>query len=262
MTLNRVFDYLLPVASGVIALFIWEMTVRGLGIEPFVLPAPSAIGVALRDNWGMLASATLFTLTTTAFAFVCAFALGLGLAILFAQSRVLERALYPYAVVLQVTPIVSIAPLVVIWVGPDHPDRAVLILAVVVAFFPILSNAYAGLKAADRNLIDLFKLYGATRWQVLTRLLLPGALPQIMTGARIGGGLALVGAVVAEMVAGSGAASGLAWRIVEAGNRLQIAKMFAGLAILTVLGIMIFYGIAWIERRLLMRWHDSAIENK
>lgn len=260
MMRDSVLDTIAPAALGLAVLAFWEWAVGFFAIQPFVLPAPSAIARAFVESWPILAAATWSTVQTTLFAFAFAFALGLGLAILFAQSRILERALYPYAVILQVTPVVSIAPFVSIWVGPDHPDRAVLILAVVVAFFPILSNAYAGLRAADRNLIDLFRLYGATRWQILTRLLLPSALPQIMTGARIGGGLALVGAVVAEMVAGSGAASGLAWRIVESGNRLEIARMFAGLTLLTLLGIVIFYGISWFERRLLSRWHDSTLE--
>ena len=259
MIRHRTIEAFAPAALGIAAIAFWEWAVWYFAVQPFVLPVPSAIAVAFADYWPVLLPAAWSTVQTTAIAFACAFALGLGLAILFAESRTLERALYPYAVVLQVTPVVSIAPFVSIWAGPDHPDRAVLILAIIVAFFPILSNAYAGLKAADANLIDLFRLYGASRWQILTRLLLPGALPQILTGARIGGGLALVGAVVAEMVAGSGAASGLAWRIVEAGNRLEIARMFAGLSILTLLGIVIFYGIGWIEHRLLRRWHDSSL---
>lgn len=260
MTRERAIEVFAPAAFGLAVLGFWEWAVGFLGIRPFVLPAPSAIAVAFAEYWPILLTATWSTVQTTLAAFVCAFVFGLGLAIIFAQNRTLERTLYPYAVILQVTPVVSIAPFVTIWVGPDHPDRAVLILAVVVAFFPVLSNAYAGLRSVDQNLIDLFRLYGATRWQTLTRLLLPSALPQILTGARIGGGLALVGAVVAEMVAGSGAASGLAWRIVEAGNRLEIARMFAGLTLLTLLGIAIFYGIGWVERRLLNRWHDSALK--
>jgi NitT/TauT family transport system permease protein len=258
MSRDRVLDLATPVAFGLFVVAFWEWAVWFFALEPFFLPAPSAIAAAFAESWRILLPAAWSTLQTTALAFAGSFVLGVGLAILFVESRVLERALYPYAVILQVTPIVSIAPFVLIWSGPDHPDRAVLILAVIVGFFPVLSNAYAGLRGVDANLIDLFKLYGASRWQVLTRLLLPGALPSILTGARIGGGLALVGAVVAEMVAGSGAASGLAWRIVESGNRLEIARMFAGLFLLTALGISIFYGIGWLERRLLGRWHDSV----
>jgi NitT/TauT family transport system permease protein len=253
-------ERILPFAVGILTLAFWEWAVAFFQFSAFVLPAPSAIWAAFQDNTAVLLPALGNTAIMTALAFVCAFVLGVGLAIAFAQSRLLERALYPYAVILQVTPIVSIAPFVVIWAGPDYPDRAVLILATIVAFFPILSNAYLGLKSADANLADLFQLYGATRWQTLTRLLLPSAQPYILAGVKIGAGLALVGAVVAEMVAGSGAASGLAWRIVEASNRLEMAKMFAGLGLLASFGILLFYGVSWLERRLLRRWHESARE--
>jgi NitT/TauT family transport system permease protein len=258
MTGSAVRQSLLPLGVGIATLIAWEAAVHFFQLSHFVLPAPSAIWAAFLENAGILLPALVNTAIMTALAFGCAFVLGAGLAIAFAQSQLLERALYPYAVILQVTPIVSIAPFVVIWSGPDHPDRAVLILATIVAFFPILSNTYLGLKSADANLADLFRLYGATRWQTLTRLLLPSALPYLLAGVKIGVGLALVGAVVAEMVAGSGAASGLAWRIVEASNRLQMAKMFAGLALLAAFGITLFYGVSWLERRLLRRWHDSA----
>ncbi|HAJ45263.1 MAG TPA: ABC transporter permease [Alphaproteobacteria bacterium] len=259
MIRERVLNWLLPPAFGVLLLVFWEWAVAFYQIEPFRLPAPSAIGQAFLSDGPSLLGAALSTLQTTLLAFASAFVLGVGLAILFVQSRTLERALFPYAVILQVTPIVSIAPLISIWVGLDHADRAVLILATIVAFFPILSNTVLGLKSADRNLIALFHLYGASRWQVLTRLLLPSALPYLMAGVKIAGGLALIGAVVAEFAAGSGTATGLAFRIAEAGNRLQIAKMFVGLAMLSALGILIFAFFSALEARLLRRWHDSAL---
>ncbi len=178
----------------------------------------------------------------------------------FSQSKLIETALYPYAVVLQVTPVVAIAPLILIWVGFDHIDLALLILAWIVAFFPILSNTTLGLRSADHNLIDLFRLYGASRWQILARLQLPTAMPYLLGAMKVSGGLALIGAVVAEFVAGSGTATGLAWRIVEAGNRLQIAKMFAALALLSALGIVIFFALSWLEWALLHKWHESAVK--
>ncbi|HSZ75188.1 MAG TPA: ABC transporter permease subunit, partial [Rhizomicrobium sp.] len=181
---------------------------------------------------------------------------------LFSQSRIIETALYPYAVILQVTPVVAIAPLILIWVGFDHIDVALLILAFIVAFFPILSNATLGLKSVDHNLIDLFRLYGASRWQIMWKLQFPTALPYLLGAMKVSGGLALIGAVVAEFVAGSGTATGLAWRIVEAGNRLQIAKMFAALALLSVLGIAIFFALSALEWALLHRWHESALKKE
>lgn len=252
--LNR----LVPIGVGLVVLGLWETLVRAFEVKAFVLPAPSAIAAAFVADAPSLAQAAWMTFALTAQAFVIATVLGIGLAVLFVQSRTLERALYPYFVVLQVTPIVSIAPLIVIWTGTDYPDRAVVILAVLAAFFPILSNTVFGLRSADRNLLALFQLYGATRWQILTRLLLPSALPSILAGLKIAAGLALVGGVVAEFVAGSGAATGLAWRIAEAGNRLEGARMFAALTLLSLMGVAIFFGLSWLEWRLLRRWHDSA----
>jgi NitT/TauT family transport system permease protein len=182
------------------------------------------------------------------------------MAILFSQSRLAEKALYPYAVILQVTPVVAIAPLILIWVGFERINTALVLIAALVAFFPILSNTALGLKSADFNLMDLMRLYGASRWQILWRLQLPTALPFLLGACRIAGGLALIGAVVAEFVAGSGTATGLAWRIIEAGNRLQIATMFAALALLALLGVAIFALLSGIEYWLLRRWHESALK--
>ncbi|HEY5348019.1 MAG TPA: ABC transporter permease subunit, partial [Rhizomicrobium sp.] len=194
--------------------------------------------------------------------FVLAVLGGVALAILFSQSRTAERALYPYAVIVQVTPVVAIAPLILIWVGFDHVNRALVLIAFLVAFFPILSNTALGLRSADFNLIDLMRLYGASRWQILRRVQLPSALPHILGAMKIAGGLALIGAVVAEFVAGSGAGTGLAWRIIEAGNRLEIAIMFAALALLAALGIAIFSALSVAEWLLLRCWHESALKKQ
>ena len=238
---------LLPAAFGLIVLAVWEALVRALDVPKFVLPPPSLIVDALITNFPSLLSALGETLQMTLAAFAISFLGGLALAILFVQSRLIERTLLPYAIVLQVTPIVAIAPLLVIWVGVDHVERAVLILATIVAFFPILSNATFGLRSVDPGLSDLFRLYRATGWQRLTLLLLPGALPALLAGAKISAGLALIGAVVAEFAAGSGEATGLAWRIAESGHRLEVPRMFAALLLLNA-------AIAWIERRLLRHW--------
>ncbi len=257
---QRAAKILLPLALGLFFLASWEGLVALYDIKPFVLPAPSAIGAALVENWASLMVSAWATLRVTILAFVLALIGGVALAVLFTQSRLLELALFPYAVVLQVTPVVAIAPLILIWVGFDRVETALLILAWIVAFFPILSNTTLGLKSTDPNLRELFQLYGASRWQVLTRLQLPNATPYILAGMKISGGLALIGAVVAEFVAGSGAATGLAWRIVEAGNRLQIPKMFAALLLLSLLGVGIFFLLSWLEHLLLRRWHESAID--
>jgi NitT/TauT family transport system permease protein len=257
-SLVAAFRIALPLVVAAAALLGWEWVVRARDIPTFVLPAPSQIAESLWRDFHSLALSAWATLRVTLAAFVLAVASGLALAILFAHSRLLERALAPYAAILQVTPVVAIAPLVVIWVGYDRVELAVLILAWIVAFFPVLASATTGLRSADRNLADLFTLYGASPLQRLIRLELMTALPYLLSGMKVAGGLALIGAVVAEFAAGSGTATGLAWRIVEAGNRLQIARMFAALMLLAALGVAIYASLSLLERELLKRWHESA----
>ena len=248
---------LLPLLVGIIVLAAWELSVRWLQVPVFVLPPPSLIAKAFVDNFALLMSALWVTVQMTLAAFLASFVGGLGLAVLFSQSKLVERSLLPYAIVLQVTPVVSIAPLIVIWVGTDHVERAVFILATIVAFFPLLSNASLGLRSVDPGLADLFRLYRANRWQRLFLLQLPSALPALLAGARISGGLALIGSVVAEFAAGSGEATGLAWRIAESGLRLEIPKLFAGLLLLSLTGLAINFAIARVEHLLLRRWHPA-----
>jgi NitT/TauT family transport system permease protein len=254
--------WIIPLALGVAVLGCWEAAVRIENIPSYVLPAPSAIWTAFVENFASLMASLWTTLQITIEAFVLAVAGGVALAILFSQSKIVETALYPYAVMLQVTPILAIAPLVLIWVGFERIHLALLILAWLVAFFPILSNTTLGLRSANHDLIDLFRLHRASRWQILMRLQLPTALPYLLGAMKVSGGLALIGAVVAEFVAGSGTATGLAWRIVEAGNRLQIARMFAALGLLSVLGIAIFFALTLLEWALLHRWHESALQKQ
>ncbi len=249
-----------PIALGIIVLALWEFAVRHFDVQPYVLPAPSAIWAAFIDNFSSLMASLWTTLRVTLEAMIAAFAGGILLAIVFSLSKTIENALYPYAVVLQVTPVVAIAPLILIWVGFERINLVLVIVAFIVAFFPILSNTTLGIRSTDHNLLDLFKLYGASRWQILTRLQLPSALPYLLGAMKISGGLALIGAVVAEFVAGSGTATGLAWRIVEAGHNLEIAKMFAALALLAALGIAIFWLLSLLEWALLHRWHESAVK--
>ncbi|MGK2872756.1 MAG: ABC transporter permease [Alphaproteobacteria bacterium] len=253
---------LTPLLVVAVMLALWEALVRLWEIPPFVLPAPSAIWQALQGDFSSLLFSAWMTLRISLTAFLLAVIGGVALAVLFSQSRIVEMALFPLAVILQVTPIVAIAPLIVIWVGIDNPNRALLLMAWIAAFFPVLSNMTLGLRAADHGLLDLYRLYGATRWQVLTQVRLPSALPYLLSAMKISGGLALIGTVVAEFVAGSGASMGLAWRIMESGNRLQIAKMFAALLLLSLLGVAIFFCLSALENLLLRRWHESRIERE
>jgi len=249
-------------AVAALALGTWEWTVAHWQVPVYVLPAPSAIAKALADNFSSLMEALVSTLTVTLEAFVAATVLGVASAIAFSQSRLVERTLYPYAVILQVTPVVAIAPLILIWVGFERINLALTIIATIVAFFPILAGATLGLKSADFNLIDLTRLYGASRLETLWRVRVPTALPYLLAGMKTAGGLALIGAVVAEFVAGSGTATGLAWRIVESGNRLEIATLFAALALLAATGIVIFAALSLLEWALLHRWHESVLSRQ
>jgi NitT/TauT family transport system permease protein len=256
--MRRLAGWLLPALVGIVALAAWEAAVRLMDVPPYIVPAPSRIVLALVTDWGVLGPALLFTLEIAALSLLAAILGGGALALLFAGSPLVERSLLPYAIILQVTPVVAVAPLIIIWV--DNTTAALLICAWIVAFFPILSNTTLGLNSADRNLGELFRLYGATRWQTLVNLRLPAALPFFLAGVRISGGLALIGAVVAEFVAGAGGReSGLAYRILESGYRLDIPRMFAALALISAAGVAIYALLAGLSHLLLRRWHESAL---
>ena len=253
----RLARILLPVMVLALGLAAWEAVARIDHIPPYVLPAPSAVARTLFDDWPILAPSLLTTLLTTLEGFAAAAIGGIALALLFNQSRWLEFSLLPYAVILQVTPVIAIAPLLLIYL-PQH--TAVVVCAWIVGFFPVLSNTMLGLNSVDRNLAGLFQLYGASRLQTLRYLKLPAALPFVLGGLRIAGGLSLIGAVVAEIAAGSaGAGSGLAYRIAESGYRLNIPRMFAALLLLSAAGIVIYALLALVSHWLLRRWHESAL---
>ena len=254
---ERALRILAPAGVLAIGVVLWDLVVRINGIPPYILPSPGLVLTTLVTDWPILWSSLLATLETTVEGLALAVIGGIGLAIAFNQSRLIERSFYPYAVILQVTPVVAIAPLLLIYL-PQH--AAVLACAWIVAFFPVLANTTLGLNSVDHNLVDLFRLYGASHWQVLWELKLPAALPQMLAGITIAGGLSLIGAVVAEIAAGSaGAGSGLAYRIAESGYRLNIPRMFAALLLLSLAGIAIFALLSWLTQRVLRRWHESAI---
>ncbi|MBI5320089.1 ABC transporter permease [Bradyrhizobium sp.] len=248
---------LLPILVLAMGLVAWELVVRLNDIPPYVLPGPGLILRTLVADWGVLSESLLVTLVTTLEGFVCAAVGGIALALLFNQSRLLEYSLFPYAVVLQVAPVIAIAPLLLIYLPQQ---TAVVVCAFIVAFFPVLSNTALGLNSVDRNLAGLFQLYHASPMQTLRYLKLPAALPHILGGLRIAGGLSLIGAVVAEIAAGSaGAGSGLAYRIAESGYRLNIPRMFAALLLLSAAGIVIYGLLALVSHLVLRRWHESAL---
>jgi NitT/TauT family transport system permease protein len=253
----RILRILLPIAVLAAGIALWEYAIWRYQIQPYVLPAPSLIFRTLVTDWRVLFDSLITTLITTLEGFAAAAIGGIGLALLFNQSKLLEYSLFPYAVILQVTPVIAIAPLLLIYLPQT---TAVVVCAWIVAFFPVLSNTTLGLNSIDRNLAGLFQLYGASRLQTLRYLKLPAALPFILGGLRIAGGLSLIGAVVAEIAAGSaGAGSGLAYRIAESGYRLNIPRMFAALLLLSAAGIVIYGLLALISYLVLRRWHESAL---
>lgn len=243
-----------PVVFIGLLLAAWETACRVLEVPSYFLPAPWAIGAALRDNFPLLAQSGWNTLATALWALLAASIVASLLALAAGLSGLVEQAIHPLVITLSVTPIIAIAPIVTIWAGLEHPERAVVGLAAVVAFFPIFSGVLTGLKSTDPDLERLFDLYGATRWQKLTRLRLPSAAPLILQGHKVAASLAVVGAVVAEFGAGSGGSQGLAWRILEASNRLQTAKAFAALFVLSVMGAGLYALLQVAERRALVWW--------
>jgi NitT/TauT family transport system permease protein len=258
---ERILRMLGPAVVGALFLAAWEGVVRYFEIPTYILPGPGLVSETLwRDGPSLLGSLWV-TVRITIAALALAIILGGAIAILFAQWRVLELSFLPYAIALQVTPIVAIAPLIIIWVNDAY--WSVLILALIVAFFPIVANTTLGLNSVDRNLAALFKLYGASRWQTLRHLRMPTALPSFLAGVKISGGLALVGAVVAELVAGTGGSeTGLAYRILEAGYRLEIARQMAALVLLALTGMAIYFSLDRISRWLLSHWHESALPDE
>jgi NitT/TauT family transport system permease protein len=255
---GRAARFVAPAAVGLAFLLLWEGLVRAFEVPFYLVPSPLLVlGTLVRDA-PLLLSSLLVTLKITALALLLAVVLGVGVAFLFVQNRVLERSLFPYVVVLQVTPIVAIAPLIIIWV--KDPLAALVICATIVAIFPVISNTTLGLRSVDPGLADLFRLYGARRWQTLMRLRIPSALPYFFAGLRVSGGLALIGAVVAEFVAGTGGtSSGLAYQILQAGMQLNIPRLFAALLLITLAGVAIFLLVSLAAQLALRHWHESEI---
>jgi NitT/TauT family transport system permease protein len=245
----------------VLLLVVWQAYVTIANVPHYILPSPLRIWQAFIEDHDMLLHSLVITLKTTFLALAIALVTGVALAVIMAQSRWIELALFPYAVILQVTPIVAIAPLILIYT--DTTNQALLICAWIVAFFPVLSNTAQGLHSTDHNLLNLFELYRASRWQTLWLLRLPNALPYFLAGLRIAGGLALIAAVVAEFAAGTpGADAGLAFRLIEAQHRLNIPRLFAALVLLSLTGVVIFAATSWLSHLLLRRWHESAVRRE
>ena len=252
--MSRTLETLAPILLVAVLLGLWETACYLTGVPAYFLPAPSAVAAAMAQDWALLLASAWKTLSTALLALAFASLIACSLALIISTNRLLEKAVQPLAVALQVTPVVAIAPQVVIWAGLAPPDRAIISLAVIVAFFPIFSGALTGLKSTDPDLERLFDLYGARPWQKLLRLRIPSATPFVLEGHKVAGGLAVIGAVVAEFVAGSGGSQGLAWRILESSNRLQTAKTFAAVIVLSLMGALLHAVLQASEQAILRRF--------
>ncbi|PCJ83685.1 MAG: ABC transporter ATP-binding protein [Hyphomicrobiales bacterium] len=258
---DNVLKYILPLVIFALAMVIWDRICVWNEIPSYILPRPSLVMETMIKDWGILSVALVNTLKITFLSLALAVAGGVGLAVLFTVSRSIEMSLFPFAIILQVTPIVAIFPLINIYV--DSQLTKLLLCAWIVAFFPVLSNTTLGLNSVDHNLRDLYRMYGASRWQTLWHLQLPAAMPYFLGGLKIAGGLALIGAVVAEFVAGSaGQSSGLASRIIEAGYRLNAPRLFAALLLISLTGIVIFFATSLTSHLILRKWHESALKRE
>jgi NitT/TauT family transport system permease protein len=253
---GRAWQLAAPAAVLLLAIAGWQALVAGYDLPPWLVPSPATVASTLAEDRALLLASLGVTLRIALAALLWAVVAGVALALLFAQSRWLEMSLFPYAVLLQVTPIVAIAPLVIIWVKDMHV--ALVLCATVVAIFPIIANTTLGLRSVDPGLLALFRLHRASRWQVLWRLRIPSSLPYFFGGLRIASGLALIGAVVAEFVAGTGGAgAGLAYQILLAGIQLNVPRLFAALVLITLAGVAMFAAVSWLTRLALRRWHES-----
>lgn len=245
-----------PMLVGLVLLLVWHGLVSGLDLPAYLVPSPVLMFQTLVTDWSALFGSLLVTVKITVLAFVVATVAGVLISFLFVQSKAIETALFPYAVLLQVTPIVAVAPLIIIWVR--DPTLSMVICASLVALFPIISNTTLGLRSVEPDLQAYFKLQRATRLQTLWRLRIPSALPYFFGGLRISSGLALIGAVVAEFVAGTGGTgAGLAYQILQAGFQLNIPRMFAALLLISLTGVALFVLMAWLSRLALGGWHAS-----
>lgn len=245
-----------PALVAALVLGAWQAAVSALDLPPYLVPSPLLTLKTLVADWPALGQALRVTLEVTLLAFALAVVAGVLIAVVFVQSRALETALFPYAVLLQVTPVVAVAPLVIVWVR--DPTLAMVICAALVALFPMISNTALGLRSVDPDLRSYFVLQRASRLQTLLRLRIPSALPYFFGGLRISSGLSLIGAVVAEFVAGTGGhRAGLAYQIMQAGFQLDIARMFAALLLISLAGVALFALMAWASRIALGAWHPS-----
>ncbi|MEE6132491.1 ABC transporter ATP-binding protein [Priestia aryabhattai] len=253
--------YLPPVIVFMLFMLFWQFGTQLLQIPPYLLPKPMDIVEAAVMNWSNLSSAVIRTITESMLGFMFSVIGGVIGALLMSSSKLLERSLYPYAILLQTIPIVAIAPIIVIWFGSGM--NAIVIIAFTIGFFPMLSNTLIGLNATDRGMINLLKLYQASPWQIMWKVRIPAALPYIMAGLKISCTLAVVGAIVGEYIAGIGGGDGgLGYAITVASSRMETAYLFACGISASILGVGFFLLVNLFSKLLLGSWHESEMKRE
>lgn len=250
-----------PLVLFAVVASIWQWCVVAYAVKPYLLPSPLAVGRALMHDAPLLGSAVAYTGSAALLGFGASLVIGTAIAFAFSQSRILRSSGYPYFIFLQTVPIVAIAPLIVRWCGNGF--HSVVLVAGILSLFPILSNATQGLLEIDPDLLDLFRLNNASRWQMLTRLRFPSAVPSICAGARTASGLAVVGAIVGEFFVGYGSKRfGLGYLINSTNDQLQIDRLFAAVLTSTLFGIAIFSLVNLASATILRRWYDGPVEHR
>ncbi len=255
---RRYYNVLLPLLSGALAFAVWQVVCLLLDEDHrFLLPAPLAVLAALRDEWPVLSHAALNTAQGALLGFALAVVISFTLALALASARWVRASFYPYLMLLQMTPVILFVPMLVIWVGPGLPS--VSLITFLICFFPLVVNTTQGLVSADRLLVELFRMYRATRWQEMWRLRVPAALPYFFTGLRIAATLAPIGAVVGDYSAGSSAGDGggLGFRAVIYGSTAKYPALFATAAVTCALGFVLVAAVLALSQLTLGRWHDS-----
>jgi NitT/TauT family transport system permease protein len=242
---------LLPLLVVIILLIAWEVGVRVSGVSEFILVAPLRIWPALVADAPLLAHGAWFTLKIMWIALALAFLIGVALAFAMYRSKLAQAALLPITVGLQVTPVMAIAPIILVWTGVEKPERALVLIAWIVAFFPIVTAMLTGLRTVPQDLRDMFSLYQASSWQRFIKLEWPASLPSLMSGLKVASGLALIGAVVAEFCVSSGSSYGLAWTLIQATKMLEIPRAFACLLLLTTIGVLHYMLFSALEAKVL-----------
>lgn len=254
-------QYLGPIVAFVVVVALWQLIPSWLGMKPFILPKPTDVAKAAAEDWPILWEAVRITIIESVIGFLLSAVIGIGISVLLASSVILERSIYPYAIILQTIPVVAVAPLVVIWFGAGY--NSIVVIAFLIGFFPVISNSLMGLNSVDKQMDELFTLYNASKWQKMWKLRLPAALPYMMAGLKISCTLSIVGAIVGEYVAGiGGGKGGLGYAITIAAVQMKTPFLFACGITAALLGISFYLVVSLISKRMLGYWHESAMKSQ